>query len=86
MPCTIRTVGRLSYRELHQAVLRIAPLATDGHISPEEFHIYLSTTPRTTGQLLKVVCAYISTTAHTQSKHCQAEVSIPLVYSLLPLT
>jgi hypothetical protein len=65
---TIYTVHRLSYRELHQAVLRIAPLSINGRITPEEFHLYLATTPRTTGQLLKVLSATSSTLDTFQCK------------------
>jgi hypothetical protein len=47
------THRRLSLKELHQTVQRIAPLGV-GKITQEDFHRFLVTTPRTMGQLLKV--------------------------------
>jgi Ca2+-binding EF-hand superfamily protein len=45
---------RLSDREVHQVVQRIAPLG-GGRISEEDFHRFVCFVPRSTGQLLKVV-------------------------------
>ncbi|CAM9186272.1 unnamed protein product, partial [Ectocarpus fasciculatus] len=45
---------RLSHRELHQTVMRMAPLGS-GHVSEEDFHHLIAVPPRDIGILLKMV-------------------------------
>lgn len=45
---------RLSHRELHQMVMRMAPLG-NGHVSEEDFHHLVAVPSRDIGIVLKLV-------------------------------